>query len=125
MLPSQVLWQSLKSGGIYVVEDISENYIEKPFLAAGTFTEFVKNAIDVVQCRHAHAHLTSFPFGVTWPRPEDTCIHHMCAFIPKSATTPACRMKPSYMGPDSPVKKEFMEFCASNPMDSESLAFLR
>lgn len=37
-----------------MVEDISENYIEKPFLAAGTFTEFIKNAIDVVQCRHAN-----------------------------------------------------------------------
>lgn len=31
----------------------------------------------------------------------------------------ACRMKPSYMGPDSPVKREFMEFCAAQPMDSE------
>lgn len=48
----QVLWQSLKSGGIYVVEDISENYIEKPFLAKGTFTDFIKTAIDVVQCRY-------------------------------------------------------------------------
>ncbi|EIE27695.1 hypothetical protein COCSUDRAFT_64337 [Coccomyxa subellipsoidea C-169] len=73
----KVLWQSLKSGGIYVVEDISENYIEKPFLAKGTFTDFIKNAIDVVQCR----------------------------------------MKPNYMGPDSPVRREFMEFCAANPMD--------
>jgi hypothetical protein len=49
----QVLWQSLKPGGIYVVEDISENYIEKPFLDKGTFTEFMKDAIDIVQCRHA------------------------------------------------------------------------
>ncbi|CAL8463645.1 g3179 [Coccomyxa elongata] len=73
----KVLWQSLKSGGIYVVEDISENYIEMPFLAPGTFTDFIKNAIDVVQCR----------------------------------------MKPNYMGPDSPVRREFMEFCAANPMD--------
>ena len=30
-----------------------------------------------------------------------------------------CRMKPAYMGPDSPVKEEFKEFCASNAMDSE------
>ena len=29
------------------------------------------------------------------------------------------RMKPTYMGPESPVKKEFKEFCASNAMDSE------
>jgi hypothetical protein len=37
--------------GIYVVEDVSETYIEKPFLDKGSFTEFVKNAIDIVQCR--------------------------------------------------------------------------
>jgi hypothetical protein len=49
----QVLWEALKPGGIYVVEDISENYIEKPFLDKGTFTEFIKRAIDIVQCRHA------------------------------------------------------------------------
>ena len=30
------------------------------------------------------------------------------------------RMKPMYMGPDSPVRREFIDFCASNPMDSES-----
>lgn len=48
---TQVLWQALKSGGIYVVEDLSENYIEKPFLDKGTFTEFMKTAIDIVQCR--------------------------------------------------------------------------
>lgn len=42
-----------------MVEDISENYIEKPFLAPGTFTDFIKNAIDVVQCRCAHALLAS------------------------------------------------------------------
>jgi hypothetical protein len=47
----QVLWQALKPGGIYVVEDLSENYIEKPFLDKGTFTEFMKTAIDIVQCR--------------------------------------------------------------------------
>ena len=47
----QVLWQALKSGGIYVVEDLSENYIEKPFLDKGTFTNFMKTAIDTVQCR--------------------------------------------------------------------------
>ena len=40
-----------------MVEDISENYIEKPFLAKGTFTDFIKNAIDVVQCRcKSHPH---------------------------------------------------------------------
>ena len=27
----QTLWHALKPGGAYVVEDISENYIEKPF----------------------------------------------------------------------------------------------
>ncbi len=27
----QTLWHALKAGGAYVVEDISENYIEKPF----------------------------------------------------------------------------------------------
>ena len=47
----QVLWQALKPGGIYVVEDLSENYIEKPFLDKGTFTEFMKTATDIVQCR--------------------------------------------------------------------------
>ena len=31
----------------------------------------------------------------------------------------ACRMKPEYMGPESPVKMEFKEFCASNAMDSK------
>ncbi len=30
-----------------------------------------------------------------------------------------CRMKPEYMGPESPVKMEFKEFCASNAMDSK------
>ncbi len=41
-----------------MVEDISENYIEKPFLAKGTFTDFIKNTIDVVQCRcKSHPHL--------------------------------------------------------------------
>ena len=30
-----------------------------------------------------------------------------------------CRMKSEYMGPESPVKMEFKEFCASNAMDSE------
>lgn len=48
---AQVLWQALKPGGIYVVEDLSENYIEKPFLDKGTFTDFMKTAIDIVQCR--------------------------------------------------------------------------
>ena len=33
------------------------------------------------------------------------------------------RMKPAYMGPDSPVKEEFKEFCASNAMDSEPSNF--
>ena len=28
-------------------------------------------------------------------------------------------MKPSYMGPNSPVKTDFKEFCASEAMDSE------
>jgi len=51
MVCLQVLWQALKPGGIYVVEDLSENYIEKPFLDKGTFTDFMKTAIDVVQCR--------------------------------------------------------------------------
>ncbi len=32
-----------------------------------------------------------------------------------------CRMKPEYMGPESPVKMEFKEFCASNAMDSKHL----
>ncbi|CAL5223917.1 g6515 [Coccomyxa viridis] len=77
----RVLWQALKSGGIYVVEDLSENYIEKPFLDKGTFTEFMKTALDIVQCR----------------------------------------MKPEYMGPESPVKMEFKEFCASNAMDIISI----
>ena len=30
-----------------------------------------------------------------------------------------CRMKPEYMGPESPVKMEFKEFCAANAMDSK------
>ena len=34
-----------------MVEDLSENYIEKPFLDKGTFTNFMKTAIDTVQCR--------------------------------------------------------------------------
>ncbi|KAK9836318.1 hypothetical protein WJX81_004714 [Elliptochloris bilobata] len=45
------LWHALKSGGIYIVEDISENYAEKPFGDKGTFVAFVKNAIDIVHCR--------------------------------------------------------------------------
>lgn len=42
---------SVLLAGIYVVEDVSETYIEKPFLDKGSFTEFMKNAIDIVQCR--------------------------------------------------------------------------
>lgn len=49
--------------------------------------------------------------------------HEDTAFVPsRTVMTTACRMKPNYMGPDSPVRREFMEFCAANPMDSESLA---
>lgn len=31
MICVQTLWHALKPGGAYIVEDISENYIEKPF----------------------------------------------------------------------------------------------
>ena len=34
-------------------------------------------------------------------------------------------MKPSYMGPNSPVKTEFKEFCASEAMDSEPRLLFR
>ncbi len=106
-----------------MVEDISENYIEKPFLAAGTFTEFIKNAIDVVQCRRAHASLALFSFPhLTWPNILKPLHLHDCRLPLMTVMTTACRMKPNYMGPDSPVRREFMEFCAANPMDSESLA---
>jgi hypothetical protein len=64
---TQVLWQSLKTGGIYVVEDISENYIEKHYLDKGSFTQFMKNAIDVVQCRRAHCPLPSICFTLFVP----------------------------------------------------------
>ncbi len=40
-------------------------------------------------------------------------------YSPLHKTVHACRMKPNYMGPDSPVRREFMEFCAANPMDSK------
>lgn len=109
----QVLWQSLKPGGIYVVEDISENYIEKPFLDKGTFTEFMKNAIDIVQCRHAPL-ISSYPCSWFMHDQERRYLMSNMIFL-------LCRMKPNYMGPDSPVRKEFQDFCAANPMDSKIL----
>ena len=48
-LPRQVLWQALRPGGVYFVEDTSENYIESPFLDPSTFMAFMKQAVDVVQ----------------------------------------------------------------------------
>jgi cephalosporin hydroxylase len=53
----KTLWHALKAGGAYVVEDISENYIEKPFRDENTFIGFAKNAIDIVQCRMKPAYL--------------------------------------------------------------------
>ena len=143
----QVLWQALKSGGIYVVEDLSENYIEKPFLDKGTFTNFMKTAIDTVQCRclpppclglpvsqtqthppSLHGSVCECDISLQMPSPSRSksgaCVrrvlHQSLMQVRDVADSSFCRrMKPAYMGPDSPVKEEFKEFCASNAMDSE------
>ena len=73
----QVLWQALKSGGIYVVEDLSENYIEKPFLDKGTFTNFMKTAIDTVQCRCLPPPAPAF----WYLRPRLTLHHRMAVSV--------------------------------------------
>ena len=39
------------------MEDTSENYIEKPFLDPSTFMAFMKQAVDVVQCRMKPAYM--------------------------------------------------------------------
>ena len=61
--------------------------------------------------------------SLSWGKPG-ACIHLILQqrVLPVGSVTDrsiCCRMKPAYMGPDSPVKEEFKEFCASNAMDSE------
>ena len=63
----QILWQALRPGGVYIVEDTSENYIEKPFLDPSTFMAFMKQAVDVVQCRMKPAYME--PDSVVRPTP--------------------------------------------------------
>ena len=66
-----MLWQALRPGGVYVVEDLSENYIESPFLDPETFIGFMKQAMDIVQCRMKPDYMeANSPVGFT--------CHHIC-----------------------------------------------
>ena len=56
---------------MYIVEDTSENYIEKPFLDPGTFMAFMKQAIDVVQCPHEARLHGARLCGESWPWDKD------------------------------------------------------
>ena len=69
----QVLWQALRPGGVYLVEDISENYIESPFHDPGTFVALMKQAMDIVQCRLTPEHME--PNSTVWTLASQSALH--------------------------------------------------